>query len=131
MVLSRESLVATVVCVNILFLLQIPPHLLTLYLVRFRAVVVPCPFFLLLLMLFAIPINSTLNPLCHYPHPTPSFSLSVPSFNLCGSQLAEVFNPAFELCARKKRGEGTAFLLRCLSVLSAPLFLRCAHPASS
>lgn len=45
-----------------------------------------------------------------YPHHPRLLPLSVPSFALCGSQLREVFNPAFERSARQKRGRGTAIL---------------------
>lgn len=61
-------------------------------------------------MASSFPINSTLNPLHHNPRSSPPIPLSVPSFALCGSQLREVFNPAFERSAREKRGRGTAIL---------------------
>lgn len=78
---------------------------------------------------FLVPNQFHLKPAPSHPPPP----LRVPSFALCGSQLREVFNPAFERSARQKRGRGTAILslsslssgvplLRLLTLFKAALF---------
>lgn len=59
---------------------------------------------------FLLPNQFHLKPAPSQPPLSPLLPLSVPSFALCGSQLREVFNPAFERSAGEKRGRGTAIL---------------------
>lgn len=51
---------------------------------------------------FLLPNQFHLKPVPSQPPLSPPIPLSVPSFALCGSQLREVFNPAFERSAREK-----------------------------